>query len=493
MSTINKIKNQLTGTFSFFFGEDEKHIRKLKPIVKKVLELEGELQAISLDDLKKRATELKEKIRSHNDIKDRELELEKNLHFAFAYGREASRRALNMQPYEVQVLGGLLIHRGHIAEMRTGEGKTLVATLPAYANALLGQGVHIVTVNDYLSRRDAVWMGQIYNLLGLTVSVINHDSSFLYNEVMNKEEDRVRDENGAYKVEYDYLKSCNRREAYGADITYGTNSEFGFDYLRDNLVYEEPQLVQRGHYFAIVDEVDSILIDESRTPLIISNSSRESEQLYKTFAKLAERLQPETDYIVVEKDKAIRMTEPGIEKAEKYLGIAALYTTENTKLVHHLETAVKAKSLFIREKEYVVKDNEVIIVDEFTGRMQPGRRWSDGLHQAVEAKEGVEVQKESRTVASITYQNYFRFYKKLSGMTGTAKTSSEEFFKVYNLMVTSVPTHNKIKRIDHKDKIFQSEKGKYKALAKRVKELNEKGQPVLIGTISIEKNETISK
>jgi preprotein translocase subunit SecA len=478
---------------NIFGNEDSKTIKKLNKIAEKALSYEENLKAISDDELKAKSLELRDKIRAFEDVSDRERILEENIDLAFALCREAARRTLKMMHYKVQLIGGLLLHKGHLAEMRTGEGKTLVATLPAYANALIGKGVHIVTVNDYLSRRDAVWMGQVYNMLGISVSVINHEKSFLYSEVMNKEEDRVRDESGAYKVEYDYLKECSRAEAYAADITYGTNNEFGFDYLRDNLIYSPNQLSQREHYYAIVDEVDSILIDESRTPLIISNSSHESENLYKTFAQIAEKLTPEIDYIVVEKDRAIRMTEEGIGKAERMLKIPSLYTSENMKLVHHLETAVRAKSLFIKEKEYVIKDGEVIIVDEFTGRMQPGRRWSDGLHQAVEAKEGVEVQKESRTVASITFQNYFRFYRKLSGMTGTAKTSSEEFYKVYGLIVTSVPTHNAIRRVDHQDEIYQTEKGKFKALARKVKQLHAKGQPVLIGTISIEKNEKISE
>ena len=489
MSIINTI-NKKVGEI---FGEDAKFIRKLEPTILKVLNLEDELKNLSDAELKEKSISLKNEIRSFEKAEDRVKKLDENVHIAFALCREASRRTLKMMHYKVQIIGGMLIHKGHIAEMRTGEGKTLVATLPAYANALVGMGVHVVTVNDYLSRRDAVWMGQVYNMLGVTVSVINHEKSYMYTEVMNAEEDRVRDEVGEYKVEYDYLKACNRREAYQADITYGTNNEFGFDFLRDNLVYSAEEMSQRGHHFAIVDEVDSILIDESRTPLIISNSAHESENLYKTFANMAENMQETADYIVDEKDRAIRMTDQGIAKAEKALKLQALYTAENTKLVHHLETAVKAKALFIREKEYVIKDGEVIIVDEFTGRMQPGRRWSDGLHQAVEAKEGVEVQKESRTVASITFQNYFRFYSKLAGMTGTAKTSEEEFYKVYGLIVTSVPTHNDNKRVDGKDQIFQSEKGKYKALAKRVKELHAEGRPVLIGTISIEKNETISK
>jgi preprotein translocase subunit SecA len=480
MSLISKI----------FPGEDARFIKKLEPTVKKTLDLEEELKTLSDADLKQKSLSLRDQVRA---AADPAKELDANIHIAFALCREAARRTLGMMHYRVQLIGGMLIHKGHIAEMRTGEGKTLVATLPAYANALVGKGVHVVTVNDYLSRRDAVWMGQIYAALGISVGIINHEKSYLYTEVMNKEEDRVRDEAGAYKVEYDYLVACNRREAYAADVTYGTNNEFGFDYLRDNLVYSIEETSQRGHYFAIVDEVDSILIDESRTPLIISNAARDSEDLYRVFAQLAENMVKDVDYTVDEKQRAIAMTDSGIAKAESKLKVPSLYTAENMKLVHHLETAVKAKALYVREKEYVVKDNEVIIVDEFTGRMQPGRRWSDGLHQAVEAKEGVEVQKESRTVASITFQNYFRFYTKLSGMTGTAKTNSEEFFKVYGLIVTTVPTHNAIKRVDHGDLIYQSEKGKYKALAKKVKELNEKGQPVLIGTISIENNETLSK
>ena len=492
MSILNTINKKIK-TIVSSFGEDTRFIKKLSPTVDKVMALEEEFKLLSDAQLKEKSINLKNQIRSFEKLEDKEKELEKNIHIAFALCREAARRTLKMMHYRVQVIGGMLIHKGHIAEMRTGEGKTLVATLPAFANALVGSGVHIVTVNDYLSRRDAVWMGQVYNMLGVSVSVINHEKSYMYNEVMNAEEDRVRDEKGEYKIEYDYLKACSRREAYAADITYGTNNEFGFDYLRDNLVYSEAEMSQRGHHFAIVDEVDSILIDESRTPLIISNASHESEVLYKNFAKIANDLQETADYVVDEKDRAIRMTEQGIAKVERVLKLQALYTAENTKLVHHLETAVKAKSLFIREKEYVIKDGEVIIVDEFTGRMQPGRRWSDGLHQAVEAKEGVQVQKESRTVASITFQNYFRFYRKLSGMTGTAKTSEEEFYKVYGLIVTAVPTHNPNKRVDDKDQIFQSEKGKYKALARKVKELHASGRPILIGTISIEKNETISK
>src|SRR3989344_3496217 len=320
--------------------------------------------------------------------------------------------------------------------MRTGEGKTLVATLPAYLNALSGRGVHVVTVNDYLSRRDAVWMGQIYHALGLSVGVLNHEASFLYDPAhvpsdAREKEDAERDLTGGFKVLHDFLRPCARREAYAADITYGTNNEFGFDYLRDNLEYESANLRQRDYHYAIVDEIDSILIDEARTPLIISAPISEAESLYGRFAAIARNLAPEEDYTVDEKHKQIALTDQGIEKAQTSLGIENIYTDASIKYVHHLETAVRAKALFERDKAYVVRDGQVIIVDEFTGRLQPGRRWSDGLHQAIEAKEGVSVQQESRTFASITFQNYFRLYEKLAGMTGTAVTSSEEFYKVY--------------------------------------------------------------
>jgi preprotein translocase subunit SecA len=488
-----------------FPDESKKTIKKLAPLVDKVFAYEDELKALSDDELKSRSLEIKANVMKDlegltgADLKRVEKEvLEAVLPHAFALVRESARRTLHMMHYRVQVIGGILLHRGHIAEMRTGEGKTLVATLPAYLNALTGRGVHIVTVNDYLSRRDAVWMGQIYDALGLSVSVINHQSSFLYDrthldEQTEKADDDVRDEVGSYKVIYDYLKPIGRQEAYRADITYGTNNEFGFDYLRDNIGYSKDAIVQHTHHYAIVDEIDSILIDEARTPLIISAPSSESSDMYTRFAHIAESLVEGDDYKVDEKQRAISLTESGITKAEQALGVSNIYSVEGMRQVHHLETAVKAKALFLREKEYVVKDGEVIIVDEFTGRMQPGRRWSDGLHQAVEAKEGVKIEQESRTLASITFQNYFRFYEKLSGMTGTADTSKEEFFKVYGLVVTQAPTHNPINRKDHTDNIFQSEKGKWQALTKKVKELHEKGQPVLIGTISIEKNEAISE
>ncbi|MEN9551982.1 MAG: hypothetical protein RI935_359 [Candidatus Parcubacteria bacterium] len=489
----------------FFPDESKKTIKKLLPLVDKVFSYEEELKALSDEELKERGLSLKKEVigklegKEGDELKHEEKKvLHEVLPLAFALVRESSRRTLHMMHYRVQVIGGILLHEGNISEMRTGEGKTLVATLPAYLNALSGRGVHVVTVNDYLSRRDAVWMGQVFDALGLTVSVINHQSSYLYDSAETEDKDKKaddeeRDDVGSYKIVYDYLKPCTRQEAYLADITYGTNNEFGFDYLRDNIGYNKDQLSQRKHHYAIVDEIDSILIDEARTPLIISAPAQESSEMYVTFAKIARTLVKDEDYTVDEKQRAITLTESGINKAEEKLGISNIYSVEGMKYVHHLETAVRAEALFAREREYVVRDGEVIIVDEFTGRMQPGRRWSDGLHQAVEAKEGVKIEQESRTLASITFQNYFRFYEKLAGMTGTAETSKEEFYKVYGLVVTPVPTHNPINRIDHSDLIFQTEKGKWKALAKKVKELHEKGQPVLIGTISIEKNEAISK
>ena len=483
-----------------FPDESKKTIKVLTPLVDRVFSYEDELKTISNDELKSRSLALKSKVMSElkgligDTLKQKEKKiLEEVLPEAFALVRESSRRTLHMMHYRVQVVGGILLHRGHIAEMRTGEGKTLVATLPAYLNALTGRGVHIVTVNDYLSRRDAVWMGQVYDALGLSISVINHQSSFMYDSTHKEEVAVIEGEVGSYKIVYEYLNPCNRQEAYKADITYGTNNEFGFDYLRDNIGYNKEAITQHTHHYAIVDEIDSILIDEARTPLIISAPAAESSDMYMKFTQVASSLIEGEDYTVDEKQRAIALTEAGITKAETALGISNIYSVESMKYVHHLETAVKAKALFLREREYVVKDGEVIIVDEFTGRMQPGRRWSDGIHQAVESKEGVKIEQESRTLASITFQNYFRFYEKLAGMTGTAETSKEEFYKVYGLVVTPIPTHNPINRKDHSDFIFQTEKGKWQALSKKVKELHAKGQPVLIGTISIEKNEAISK
>ncbi len=471
------------------FGDQNK--RDLKPfeaLVPKINAFEPAIAALSNEALKAKTAEFKERIAKGGA----EGTLDALLPEAFAVVREASKRTLNQRHFDVQMIGGAILHHSGIAEMRTGEGKTLVATLPAYLNALSGKGVHVVTVNDYLSRRDAAWMGQIYDFLGLTCAVINHDTAYLY-DPKHTEADANRDESGSFKVAYEFLKPCSRKEAYVADITYGTNQEFGFDYLRDNLEYSPENLRQREWNFAIVDEVDSILIDEARTPLIISAATSDSEDFYRMFAKLASTLIPEEDYKIDEKRKAITLTAEGITKAEKSLGVDNIYTDRGVKYVHHLETAVRAKALFHKDKEYVVRDNEVVIVDEFTGRLQPGRRWSEGLHQAVEAKENATIQKESRTFASITYQNFFRLYKKLSGMTGTALTSREEFFKVYQLNTIAIPTNREIARVDRDDQIFQTEVGKFKAIAKKVKEVNKKGQPVLIGTVSIEKNELLSQ
>lgn len=458
---------------------------KYASTVKKINSFEPAIKAISDEELRKKTEEFRTRLSLG-------ISLEEILPEAFAVVREASFRTLGQRHYDVQLLGGIALHEGKIAEMMTGEGKTLVATLPAYLNALTSKGVHVVTVNDYLSRRDATWMGQIYSFLGLSVGVLNHSASYLY-DPNHTELDTVRDEVGSFKVIHEFMRPCSKQEAYRADITYGTNNEFGFDYLRDNVAYSPQDLSQREYHFAIVDEIDSILIDEARTPLIISAPSGDAENLYTTFASIAAKLKVDEHYTVDEKLKAIQLTEEGINRAEELLGVENIYTERGVKYVHHLETAVRAQALFVRDKEYVVQGDEVIIVDEFTGRLQPGRRWSEGLHQAVEAKEGVKIQQESRTFASITFQNYFRLYGKLAGMTGTAETSSEEFYKVYGLEVAAIPTNRPVSRIDRTDLIFQTENGKFQAIARKVKELNAKGQPVLIGTVSIEKNELLSE
>ncbi|HLP86365.1 MAG TPA: preprotein translocase subunit SecA, partial [Candidatus Paceibacterota bacterium] len=468
-------------------SESNRLIKKWNPLVNKTNAFEKEISKLSDEDFKARTEDLKARIKNGTS-------LDELLPEAFAIVREVSLRVRNERHYDVQVVGGIALHKGNIAEMRTGEGKTAAATLPAYLNSLTGLGVHIVTVNDYLSRRDAVWMGPVFAMLGISVGVINsQNTSYIYDPShQSKEEIEEESELGSFKVLYEFLRPCTRKEAYACDITYGTNNEFGFDYLRDNLAHNINDVVQRGHNYAIVDEVDSILIDESRTPLIISSQAEESEDLYYTFAKISGQLKKEEDYTVDEKLRAISLTDVGITKAEDLLGIHNIYTEKGIKYVHHLETAVKARALYENNKDYVVKDGEVIIVDSFTGRLQPGRRWSEGLHQAIEAKEGVKIEKETRAVASITFQNYFRFYKKLSGMTGTAETSREEFLKVYGLDVIVVPTYRPIERKDYNDLIYQTEKQKLLAVARRTKELHEKGQPVLIGTVSIEKNELLS-
>lgn len=469
--------------------ESGKIIKKILPKIEKINSLESHFSSLSDDALKLKTAEFKNRLSQGETLDDLLPE-------AFAAVRESAKRVSNQRHFDVQLIGGVVLHQGDIAEMKTGEGKTLVATLPAYLNAISGRGVHVVTVNDYLARRDAVWMGQIYDFLGMSVGCINHDASYLYDPAHKDDEkklDEKRDEVGGFKVVHEFLKPCGRKDAYLADITYGTNNEFGFDYLRDNLEYDLQNVRQRDFNYAIVDEVDSILIDEARTPLIISAPSGEAENLYRTFSGLVRQMKRDEDFEVDEKLKAITLTDKGIDKAEKLLGVKNIYTDEGIKLVHHLENAVKAKALFERDVDYVVKEGEIIIVDHFTGRLQPGRRWSGGLHQAIEAKEGVRIQQESRTFASITFQNYFRMYKKLSGMTGTALTSQEEFFRVYGLNTIAIPTNRPSKRIDRNDLIFQTEKGKLQAIARKVKELHQKGQPVLIGTISIEKNEMISE
>ena len=479
---------------SKIFGDaNARYIKSLQPTVDRINLLEKNFEKLSDTQLKEKTSEFRQRLNGSPGEP-----LDDILPEAFAAVREASKRTLGQRHFDVQLMGGIALHRGNISEMKTGEGKTLVATLAAYLNAITGAGVHVVTVNDYLSRRDAVWMGQIYNALGLTTGCINHEASYLYDfSHTDKSEDKERDTEGSFKIVHEFLKPVTRREAYLADITYGTNNEFGFDYLRDNMAYEEAQMAQaKGHNFAIVDEVDSILIDEARTPLIISAPVEDSGKLYETFSKIVPRLVENEDYNVDEKLKAVSITEKGIEKVEKTLGLTNIYDEGGTRHVHHMEQALKAQILFKRDRDYVVNPSadggEVIIVDEFTGRMMPGRRWSEGLHQPVEAKEGVKIEKESKTLATITFQNYFRLYKKLSGMTGTAQSSAEEFHKVYKLNSFVIPTNKPMVRKDLPDRIYKTEAGKFRAIVREIKEMHEKGQPVLVGTVSIEKNELLS-
>lgn len=462
-------------------------LRVAAPIVAAINKHSEELTGLSDDSVRARLTEIQARARVSGATPEADLPL------VFALVREAALRTRHERHFDVQLVGGLALAQGKIAEMRTGEGKTLVATLPATFHALSGKGVQIVTVNDYLARRDTTWMGQVYDYLGLTIGVVTSTGAYRYDAShVAKEEDAERDVEGSFKVFYDYLRPATKQEAYAADITYITNNELGFDYLRDNTAYDASQIVQRGHHYAIIDEVDSILIDEARTPLIISGPSGDSQMLYERFAGIVRDLFEGGDYTIDEKQKAIQITEEGIRKAEVALGLENLYTEGGMKYAHHLETAVRAKALFHLDKEYVIRDDEIIIVDEFTGRMQPGRRWSEGLHQAIEAKEGVRVQAETRTYATVTFQNLFRMYERLAGMTGTALSSEEEFYTVYKLEVVAVPTNKPSARKDHDDLIFQSAAGKYRAVARAVKERYEKGQPVLVGTVSIEDNETVS-
>ena len=440
-----------------FGSKNERELKRLAPLVDRINALEPECRAMSDAELQGRTALFKERL-------DRDEPLDDLLPEAFAVAREASVRVLGMRPFDVQLIGGIVLHQGKIAEMKTGEGKTLVATMPAYLNALSGKGVHIVTVNDYLARRDTQWMGGIYRFLGLTVDTIVHG-----------------------------LDDGERRRAYGADITYGTNNEFGFDYLRDNMKFSLEDYVQRDFHYAIVDEVDSILVDEARTPLIISGPAEESTQLYYALNQVAKQLKNEQDFTVDEKARSVLITEDGVAHAEKLVNLPNLYDPQNIEVLHHLNAALKAHNLFKRDVDYIVKEGEVLIVDEFTGRLMPGRRYSDGLHQALEAKEGVKIENENQTLATITFQNYFRMYEKLAGMTGTADTEAEEFKKIYNLEVMVIPTHKKMIRMDHPDMIYRTEAEKYTAVVEDIKDCYQRGQPVLVGTTSIEKSEHLSR
>ena len=455
-------------------------------VVNEINNLESDIRNLSDEDLKRESAALKNSL-------GEQVSLDNILPRAFALVREASRRTLGQRHFDSQLIGGIVLHKGRIAEMMTGEGKTLSATTAAYLNALSGKGVHVVTVNDYLARRDASWMGQIYNALGLTVSCIVHNTAYRYDSSFESGGlDKERDELGNFKVVENFLRPISRKDAYLTDITYGTNHEFGFDFLRDNLALRLSDKVQREHNYVIIDEVDSILIDEARTPLIIASPDQESSSFYKVFATVSKNLQPEEDYLVDEKLKSVSITDSGIEKVEKMLKITNIYSPESARLVHFLQESLKAKALFNRDKEYIVKNGEIIIVDEFTGRLLQGRRYSGGLHQAIEAKEGVQVKDENRTYAQITIQNYFRLYKKISGMTGTAQTSAEEFHKVYNLEVVVVPTNRPMVRHDAPDVVYKNKKAKYQAIVEEVKKRHEKGQPILLGTSSISNNEIIS-
>jgi preprotein translocase subunit SecA len=457
-----------------FGTKNERELKRLWPLVERINSLEQQTSGLSESQLKDTTGDFRRRIKDGETLDDILPEV-------YSVVREVSRRTMNMRHFDVQLVGGIVLHEGKIAEMKTGEGKTLVATLPVCLNALDGSGVHVVTVNDYLARRDSQWMGPIYNFIGLSVGIIQHDVSFLYDPSYYSTDKRM-----------DYLRPCSRQEAYLADITYGTNNEFGFDFLRDNMKYEISDYCQRELNYAIVDEVDSILIDEARTPLIISGPSEESTDKYYKIDKIIPKLEKETDYTIDEKAKTTVLTEEGNIKVERLLGVGNLYDPVNIELVHHVQQALKAHALFKRDVDYVVKDGEVIIVDEFTGRLMPGRRWSDGLHQAVEAKEGVKIESENQTLATITFQNYFRMYNKLAGMTGTADTEASEFAKIYNLDVMVMPTNKPMIRIDYPDTVYKSEKGKFSAVIREIEGLYEKGQPVLVGTISIEKSETLS-
>jgi len=463
-------------TITKMFGSsDEKVIKKMQPDVDEVNELEPEFQRLSDDELRAVTVEFKRRITEGEDLDDLLPE-------AFAATREAAMRALSQRHYDVQLMGGMVLHEGKIAEMRTGEGKTLVSTLAAYLNSLAGEGVHLVTVNDYLARRDAHWMGEVFERLGVSVATLQHDSAEFY-DLSHDSGERG----------FEHMRPCTRADAYAADITYGTNNEFGFDYLRDNMSSAVEGRVQRPLAYAIVDEVDNILIDEARTPLIISGPADMSAREYQRFSRVVPSLDMDVDYTIDEKHKSVALTNDGITKLEQLLNITNLYGQENFGVVHQLENALKAQTLFIRDKEYVVQEGQVIIVDEFTGRMMEGRRFSDGLHQALEAKESVKIQAESITYATITLQNYFRLYKKLSGMTGTAETEAEEFFKIYKQEVVVVPTNQPMVRDDQSDLVYRDQKAKYNAVVEEIEERHKQGQPVLVGTTDIDLSEMLSE
>jgi len=506
----------MLGIFNRLIDSNEQKVRRLQRYVEEINALEAEFEALSDAEIRARVEALRaeiaeetapeeptrDELEEHDQERRSELArerrkrdlavlreaLDERLPEVFAAAREASRRHLGMRHFDVQLMGGVVLHEGRIAEMKTGEGKTLVAPLAAALNALSGRGVHIVTVNDYLAKRDAQWMGPVYHALGLSVGVIQHDSAFLYDPDHKATDERLL-----------HLRPVERREAYAADITHGTNNEFGFDYLRDNMVMELSQRVQRERYYGIVDEVDNILIDEARTPLIISGEAEESADKYYVFARLVPRLaeRPEGaeeggDYFIDLKERAVSPTEGGIDKVERMLGVQNLYDSDPS-LARHFEQSLRAHALYKRDRDYIVKDGEIVIVDEFTGRQMPGRRWSEGLHQAIEAKEGLRVKRESVTLATITFQNYFRLYDKLAGMTGTAMTESEEFYKIYGLEVVAIPTHRPMIRDDDPDLVYRTERGKWEALTDEIEEMRQGGRPVLVGTTSVEKSERLSE
>ncbi|MBV8453827.1 MAG: preprotein translocase subunit SecA, partial [Deltaproteobacteria bacterium] len=456
-SALSQISHKIFGS------KNDRELKRLQPTVRSINELEAQFEQKSRDDLRALIAQWKERVSAIETHEDREDAMWELIPEVFAAVREASKRTLGQRHFDVQLIGGMVLHQRKIAEMKTGEGKTLVATLPAVLNSLAGRGVHVVTVNDYLARRDAEWMGQIYNYLGLSVGVIVHG-----------------------------LTDQQRKDSYNCDITYGQNNEFGFDYLRDNMKFALEDYVQREHHYAIVDEVDSILIDEARTPLIISGASEESTDTYYVVDRVMPRLHAEEHFTVDEKLRTASLTEDGVTRVEQLLGLDNLYDPRNILLLHHVTQALKAHTLFKRDVEYVVKDGQVVIVDEFTGRLMPGRRWSDGLHQAIEAKENVRIESENQTLATITFQNYFRMYKKLAGMTGTADTEAREFKEIYNLDVVVIPTNMPMIRADNHDVVFKTESEKFDAVIEEIKDCHERGQPVLVGTVSIEKSERVA-